>query len=317
MVNNVEKILTQAIEFEKTATNSLIAEAKKKLDPKAKVRNRGTVCVPAESAKDKKDHFPINNEAQARNALARVNQFSKVPEWYSGSLQGLVSLVARKVHSKYPGIKVSKDAKKPGKKKASEYYDTLLQKFGQVKDPAYADNLTKSHIQSIQAINIKQWSPEQVTQQANEHTLQAQREFDSKLITQEQYQQIVRAVQAKGQEAQTASQTQAAPAQNAPTAAKPTAPVRKSLPVREDVRAAQNQLYRANEDFAQRLEQAGGVDGKLGRVTIQLLREYLPRMDAESAVKYLAEEEKKDMAPKKEPEQLPPNPYNANSTWGV
>src|SRR6185369_12679428 len=67
----------------------------------------------------------------ARNALARVNQFSKVPEWYSGSLQGLVSLVARKVHAKYPGITVSKDAKKPGKKKASEYYDTLLNKFSQ------------------------------------------------------------------------------------------------------------------------------------------------------------------------------------------
>ena len=48
----------------------------KKVDPKAEVRNRGDACVPAEKAKDKKDHFPINNENQARNALAQVNKFT-------------------------------------------------------------------------------------------------------------------------------------------------------------------------------------------------------------------------------------------------
>lgn len=57
----------------------LVEAAKKKLDPKAKVRNRGTVCVPAEHAKDKKDHFPINNIDQGRNALSRVMQYDKVP----------------------------------------------------------------------------------------------------------------------------------------------------------------------------------------------------------------------------------------------
>lgn len=89
----------------------------KKLDPKAKVRNRGTVVFPADHPKvtDKKDHFPINNEAQARNALARANQFSKAPEWYKGSLQSLVSAVAKKVKGKYKGIEVSKKSTKPGK----------------------------------------------------------------------------------------------------------------------------------------------------------------------------------------------------------
>lgn len=135
MSYTVKELLKLASDYDNVATRALVVTAakkeKKKLDPKAKVRNRGTVCIPAESAKDKKDHFPINNEAQARNALARVNQFSKVPDWYSGSLQGLVSLVARKVKSKYPSIEVSKDAKKPGKKKASEYYDELLNKYSQ------------------------------------------------------------------------------------------------------------------------------------------------------------------------------------------
>lgn len=64
---------------------------------------------------DKKDHFPITSEAQARNALARANQFSSVPAWYKGSLQSLVSTVAKKVKAKYPSIEVSKAAKKPGK----------------------------------------------------------------------------------------------------------------------------------------------------------------------------------------------------------
>jgi hypothetical protein len=98
MSHTPEELLVLAEKFEK------IAKDKPKLDPKAKVRNRGTVCVPASSAKDKKDHFPINNEAQARNALARVHQYSSVPAWYSGSLKSLQELVSRKVHSKYKGI---------------------------------------------------------------------------------------------------------------------------------------------------------------------------------------------------------------------
>jgi hypothetical protein len=114
-----EQLFTLASKFESLATEDLTKIAKekesKKLDPKAKVRNRGTVCVPAESAKDKKDHFPINDEGQARNALARVHQFSKAPEWYSGSLAGLQALVARKVKSKYPKIDVGGKDKKSSK----------------------------------------------------------------------------------------------------------------------------------------------------------------------------------------------------------
>ena len=101
-----------------------------KLDPKANVRNRGKVIFPAESknVKDKKDHFPINSAAQARNALARANQFNKAPEWYKGSLQSFVSTVARAVKKEYPSIEVSKESKKPGpaKKKAYNLVDMAL-----------------------------------------------------------------------------------------------------------------------------------------------------------------------------------------------
>jgi hypothetical protein len=115
MSYTTDQLLTLATQFDELASESLIKTAakkeKKKLDPKAKVRNRGTVCVPAEQAKDKKDHFPINDEDQARNALARVHQYSSVPSWYKGSLKGLQDLVSRKVHSKYPSIGKEKKSK--------------------------------------------------------------------------------------------------------------------------------------------------------------------------------------------------------------
>ena len=110
---DADTYMRAASQYEMKANQLLaLAKEKQKLDPKAKVRNRGTVCVPASSAKDKKDHFPINNEAQARNALARVHQYSSVPEWYSGSLKGLQALVSRKVHSKYPSIGKDKKSSK-------------------------------------------------------------------------------------------------------------------------------------------------------------------------------------------------------------
>ena len=95
--------------------NSFINEGKK--NPKAALRNRGDVVFPAESSTvtDDKDHFPINSLAQARNALARANQYDKSPDWYKGSLKTLVKKVASAVKKKYPSIDVTEKATKPGK----------------------------------------------------------------------------------------------------------------------------------------------------------------------------------------------------------
>jgi hypothetical protein len=103
------------------------AKDKKKLDPKAKVRNKPNPVVPAERAKDKKDHFPLSNINQARNALARVKQFDKAPPWWKGSLKSLQDAVARKVKSKYPSIDVG--GKKKDKKSSLEVSDSLFQKY--------------------------------------------------------------------------------------------------------------------------------------------------------------------------------------------
>jgi hypothetical protein len=57
---------------------------------------------------DGNDHFPIPDAAHARNALARVDQYSSAPSWYNGTLSSLKAAVRRAVHSKYPSIKISK-----------------------------------------------------------------------------------------------------------------------------------------------------------------------------------------------------------------
>jgi len=101
--------------------NDFIIFAEKEPDPKAKIRNRPSPAFDAKhpKIKDNKDHFPLGSENQARNALARANQYKSAPEWWSGSLQELLNAVARKVKAKYKNIEVSKEATKPGKKKAS------------------------------------------------------------------------------------------------------------------------------------------------------------------------------------------------------
>jgi hypothetical protein len=115
-----EKLFKYCDKFSNLAFEALkkvAAEKDSKTDSKAKVRNRGNVVFDAgsPSVSDKKDHFPINDEAQARNALSRANQFTSAPPWYKGDLKSLISAVYRKVKAKYPSIKVDDKKKKPGK----------------------------------------------------------------------------------------------------------------------------------------------------------------------------------------------------------
>lgn len=114
MKKSIDALLKSATDFESKAIE-LVKSAK--TDPKAHVRNRGKVVFSAESpsVKDKKDHFPINDADQARNALAQANKYTAAPPWYKGTLESLVSAVARAVKKHYPSIDVSKAAKKPGK----------------------------------------------------------------------------------------------------------------------------------------------------------------------------------------------------------
>lgn len=77
--------------------------------------DRGFCVFPAESelVGDGKDHFPINTKTQARAALAYVNQYDAVPDWYvgKGGVQAMVDRVVHMVHDRYPDIEISKEAK--------------------------------------------------------------------------------------------------------------------------------------------------------------------------------------------------------------
>lgn len=85
-----------------------------------KDQKRGDVVFPYDSPKvtDNADHFPINTISQARNALARVAQYKKVPTWYKGTLSDVQEKVKKAVHKKYPSIDI--DGEKEKDKKVSE-----------------------------------------------------------------------------------------------------------------------------------------------------------------------------------------------------
>jgi len=80
------------------------------LSDTVKQRARGTSVFQNThpKVKDNKDHFPINDLAHGRNALARVMQYSSVPSWYDGTLADLRSAVRRAVYGKFPGLKSRK-----------------------------------------------------------------------------------------------------------------------------------------------------------------------------------------------------------------
>lgn len=102
----------------------------------SKAEHRGDVVFSSTSplVNDNKDHFPINNLNQARNAIARVNQYDKIPDWYNGkSLKQLIDKVNKDVHKKYPSIKISdlnESESEQHLNNVDKMYDTLLEFLG-------------------------------------------------------------------------------------------------------------------------------------------------------------------------------------------
>jgi len=116
--------------------------------------------------KDGTDHFPINDADQARNALARANQYNSAPKWYDGSLDSLVKAVASAVKKKYTSIEVTKAAKKPGKDGKNEsklqegnWWAQLLNSLR--KDKKFQSLVTKHGVRSKEVLDYfskKYWS---------------------------------------------------------------------------------------------------------------------------------------------------------------
>ena len=87
---------------------------KKKLDPKAKVRNRGKCVFPASTTKDHKDRYPINNIDQARSALRYAGKQKSCP-WFHGSVAEMKKKVQNAVYRAYPALRKTKERSKKSK----------------------------------------------------------------------------------------------------------------------------------------------------------------------------------------------------------
>jgi hypothetical protein len=83
---------------------------------------------------------------------------------------------------------------------AVNYYYKLAQGFA---NPEYAENLTNSRINSIKSVNPNDLTSSQVKDYVNSYLDQASKDFQGKLITQDQYKQIVDAGAAKIKDAET------------------------------------------------------------------------------------------------------------------
>lgn len=130
-----EDLLKLASKFEADLTiydETLTKEAKERmLDPKAKVRNRGTCVFPAGKGRNKsqKDRYPINTESQAKSAL-RYAVAQKSAPWFSGTVEEMRKAVQSAVYRKYPGLK---KRHKEREKKSSELNELieLITKFAE------------------------------------------------------------------------------------------------------------------------------------------------------------------------------------------
>jgi hypothetical protein len=101
-----------------------VAKDTKKLDPKAKGRNRGKVIFPAEKSKDHLDHYPINNIDEARSALRYAGKQKSAP-WYHGTVEEMQKAVERAVHRAFPALKSEK------KKSAFLDHEDLVKKYAE------------------------------------------------------------------------------------------------------------------------------------------------------------------------------------------
>jgi hypothetical protein len=104
-------LLEEAAKLDEVA-NTIDLESAALTAKRRKGLSSGSFVFPAGHAKvkDDDDHFPIDTENRARNALARANQYGEAPSWYDGSLDSLKETIAKRVKAKYPSIEVTEKA---------------------------------------------------------------------------------------------------------------------------------------------------------------------------------------------------------------
>jgi hypothetical protein len=83
-----------------------IAAAKKKR------RNKYALPKSHKLVNDGKNHFPVNDEAHARNALSRMMQYERAPKWFDGKLTQLRNIIIKQVKARHKGIDVEATPRK-------------------------------------------------------------------------------------------------------------------------------------------------------------------------------------------------------------
>lgn len=77
-----------------------------------KRRNKYALPKSHKLVNDGRDHFPVHDEAHARNALSRMMQYERVPKWFDGKLTQLRNIIIRQVKIRHKDIDVEATPRK-------------------------------------------------------------------------------------------------------------------------------------------------------------------------------------------------------------
>lgn len=66
-------------------------------------KKRGAVCISADHPQNRSriDRFPINKISEVKKTLRRINEMTKAPKWWDGSLDELKNTIMKKIGDFY------------------------------------------------------------------------------------------------------------------------------------------------------------------------------------------------------------------------
>jgi len=82
---------------------NMFLEIMKLSAPARSKKERGFSCVKADDPQNAShlDKFPINKLSEAKQAMNRMNEMTKAPKWWKGSLDELKELIKGKISEKF------------------------------------------------------------------------------------------------------------------------------------------------------------------------------------------------------------------------
>jgi hypothetical protein len=116
----------------------------------------GTIAgQPSDALLDKKNHFPVITETQARSSMARVMQLDESPAWYSGTIAQLRQEVyagIMELHPDIEGLRISVPAEQV--MALSDGEQQAETSISDVKDPNEAGRVNRDEVPQVKRPNI-------------------------------------------------------------------------------------------------------------------------------------------------------------------